>query len=77
MRAILLFSKIPNHKINKGTQANEGTAFKACIVGSNKFLKVGDIPVIIPKIEATKPPSINPLKTLLRVIKICERSSPS
>ena len=27
---------------------------------SNKFLKVGDIPVIIPKIEATKPPRINP-----------------
>ena len=58
--AILLSSKIPNHRINSGTQAREGTAFKACMVGSKKLLKVGETPVITPKIVATTAPKTNP-----------------
>ena len=58
--AILLSSKIPNHKINNGTQASEGTAFQACIVGSRKRLIKGETPVKTPKRVAATPPKINP-----------------
>ena len=46
--------------MNKGTHARDGTAFKACIVGSKKLLINGETPVNTPNVVAAIPPKINP-----------------
>ena len=67
---------MPIQRINKGTQAMEGTARKACSVGSIRWRMNGEAPAMAPINVPAKAPSANPAPTRASVATQCNCNSP-
>src|SRR3546814_5279222 len=64
---------MPNHRMNSGTQASEGTAFSACRVGSSSSRSSRGLPVSAPSTVAAPAPTArseehtSELQSLMRI----------
>ena len=67
---------MPNQRMNSGTQAIEGIARSACMVGSSSWRARVEKPVSAPSAVASTSPSANPAATRQRVAARCRPSSP-